>query len=356
MKHSNWGDAIPHAPKSSVVKLRGIRRLAPAHKKNKITINNNQVSGLSGLSRLEYEDVAQLMTSLGVAIPDRPGMDWKREMQIEKRKEIKSRGWNSSEGWGIGDQIYGYDASAERKADVDRIVAEAGGRNSLIKKKWKSVASDAEWTTEGGWKPKEVRREELDEAELEWEPTALEGEMEIDPDAYKAKYPLRNLGLEEADNDDTTTTTPSYSSKTPTLPPSVARSFSIEDLDSLPDVSFVAPARIDLSGLGPGWLEDAEVGAPDPKAQRISASDRMKTFKRLGIDVPDLVSRVFLSLRFSFFVRRVADFASSFLSCRVDLERRRTIGLFSKLGTERPTSLPTSLFDITFEDSAGRSR
>jgi len=353
MKHSNWGDAVPHAPKSSVAKLRGIRRLAPAHKKNKITISNNQVSGLAGLSRVEYEDVVQLMSSLGVAIPDRPGKDWKREIQIEKRKEIKTRGWNSSEGWGIGDQIYGYDASAERKQNVDRIVAEAGGVNSLIKKKWKGLASDAEWTIEGGWKPKEQKREELDEAELEWEPTALEGEMEIDPNAYQSKYPLRNLGPEEDNNAEPIT--PSYSSNPPTLPPSVARSFSIEDLDSLPDVSFSAPSRINLSGLGPGWLEDAEAGDyPPSKEQRTSALDRLKTFKRLGIEVPDLVSQV--SVFPPFFDAPLTSLLASLSLCRADLERRRTTGLFSKLGTERPTLLPRRLSGRTFEDSPRGSR
>lgn len=309
MKHSTWGDLVPHTPKSSVVKTRGIRRLQPAHKRNKITIINNQVAGLAGLSRVEYEDVVELMSSLGVGIPDRPGeSDWKRELANERRNEKKfNSGWNSSEGWGIGDQIEGWDGSEQRRKELRKIVDEAGGPGSLIRKKPAKKPVKAEWTAEHGWKPLEEKRGEFDDEEDDWDPTELEGEMEMDPTAYQAKYPVRtstdrvleeNHALDDNEKNSRrrTTITPSFSSNPPTLPESAARTFVAEDLDKLPNVSFSSPAKIDLAGMGPGWLEETEFGGfVDEAAARSAAADRMKTFKRLGIKVPVLVSPRFFS-------------------------------------------------------------
>lgn len=320
---------MPHQAKSNVVKSRGIRKLTPAHKKNNIVISDGKISGLDNLSRVEYEDVIQLFNSLGVPLPERPQrtrkfVHWRKELQFSD----PPKGWLSPEGWGIGDQIHGYDASKDRKASVDRIVAEAGGVNSLMReKKVRRKQVDGDWTSEGGWIAKEKKAEELDEEEVkEWEPTQLVGEMEVDPDGYTPRFPIKGMDKYEfveeeyeqgaAPRDDydalaaaeqeaqeiaqqrrNARAGPSTEREPPppgfpdTQPPAL---FSAEDLDKMPDVSFAAPVRLDLAGLGPGWLEEVDLstGAVSAKQRRVSAADRMKTFQRLGIKVPDLVRRL----------------------------------------------------------------
>lgn len=324
MKHSQWGDAVPHTPRSSSVRTRGIAKLAPAHKTNKITIHNGKVTGLQSLSKVEYREVELLMGSLGIELPVKTGRK-NRELIMEKRA-AEPTGWDSPRGWGIGDELQGYDGSEkavkEKRAQktVEKIVRAVGatstrsnaeegllppsdGNTKIKLKSSKKDATKGEWTLDGGWVPNQEQAEigqrtPLD-LESEWEPTPLVGAQEIDRSDELDER--ERWTYDDPDIVDPTTlsladsfTDSSPSSSIPSTPVPGARPFfTAEEVQSsasssaFGSASLSSSAPIDLAGLGPGWMETHDESAPSsPKDLRAMAKDRTATFKRLGIRIP----------------------------------------------------------------------
>lgn len=349
--HSAWGDAFPHAAATSQVRTRGITKLTPANVKNKISIINGKVSGLEKLSQVEYREVAELMSALGVEVPERLG---KRGQSLVKQKP--KTGWDAPDGWGVGDQIYGYDGSEqavkrrEEEENLARILRSEGIKpptktrlRSEVEAEQRAALNEGKETVK--WLGRDV-------VPAEWEATPLVGARVIDPaqysrpdedegedeeeddgqgwgiadddsedfdvEAYLAKHPEGpDLGAAFDHSDASSMDGPIYPFRQPSpdlssqLQPSSSSDlsdnshhslasphFSIDDLkldDPDSDLSTFSPAsnspKLALSNLGPGWMEghDHELS---PSEAKVAARDRMSTFKAFGIKVPDLVSSI----------------------------------------------------------------
>ncbi|CED82391.1 Predicted UDP-galactose transporter [Phaffia rhodozyma] len=298
-RHANEGDAFPHTPKTSVKRDRGISRLKPVHTVNKIIINNGKVQGLDKMTPIEYRDVEKLMRTLGVDIPAYPGRT------SRKRDKRSIMGFNTEEPVDLESLLQEHDGWSPESQQALGHLEKAGeidpddeGRSAVPERK---VRLKEAWSMDGEYLDGE---EIVDGAHVEFKPTQLEGALEIDPATYADYLPRSDIRKPSPSNPFTSPSqsnlsrtaepedTPGYyDSETPPeqLPPSFARDSFKGDtaMDDTSDYSIAADSKVNLSGLGPGWMEDhtAEISAA---AKRVAAKDRMTTFKALGIQVPDL--------------------------------------------------------------------
>lgn len=293
------------------------------------------------------------MKGLGVTLPDFPG---KRD-KYKDREPREPTGWDAPTGWGVGDEIYGYDGSQDRareraekeRADRAQGIVDAVGGGPAPRRTRDKQQPKGEWTLDGGWQPADDGPTETElaaaqeEAELDEEesfgskPTPLHGAQEIDPRDQSLRNPLAP-GIAELDAEfraaleptpvsekydpnaapamptfsnphfhppkasqlekmlskqrktrqellDETDFEEEYAERNPGRTPlSPARHpFDADvDADSTDTFSLLSGSKINLGGLGPGWMEEHSDDLT-PAERKRAAADRAETLQTLGI-------------------------------------------------------------------------
>lgn len=265
------------------------------------------------------------MGSLGIELPPKTGRK-NRDLIMEKRA-MEPTGWDAPTGWGIGDELEGFDGSDAAlkeeavKRKVDRIVRSVGATPTsppapvdapsdeygVTKTKLKEVKKKepkGEWTLDGGWVSHddpvalgERTPLNLDELESEWQPTPLVGAQVIDRSDEVDVSRRWSYDDDDVQSPTLASTFIDSSSPSSSSSPSPSSSAGAKAFFDAADVqgsssssSFdgfsVSSPSIDLSGLGPGWLESPDQEVVSPGDKRAMLKDRTATFKRLGIRVP----------------------------------------------------------------------
>lgn len=228
----------------------------------------------------------KLMRTLGIEISDYHGRegrkkDWRKVMGFNTEDEVDLEELlRTHDGW-----------SEESQHEMSRLEEagelEAEPKLSLPKPSNRKVRLREAWSAEG-----EPDVEET--SQMEFTPTRLEGALEIDPSSYADSLPRSDIPRPSPSNPFHTPSLWTDPTAPEDLPPSIARdNFSGETAwDDTSDYAIASESKVNLSGLGPGWMED-HAGLMTTGAKKVAAKDRLATFKALGISVPNLVSFFF---------------------------------------------------------------